>query len=143
MPTTLGCWRPAADWASRWNRWTNSLSWAKRSWRILIATFRSSSVSSASQTSAIPPEPIFRSRRYRSSTVVPWRGLATRPPVQDGLGDRLQDRATGGTAEAAGVLDDARDRDLGVTRRREADEPGVVDAVRDLRGAGLAGHVDA
>ena len=44
----------------------------------------------------------------------------------------------------AGVLDQHRDRDLGVVGRGERDEPGVRRPVgRALRGAGLAGHLDA
>ena len=60
------CWgaaRPAAASASRRKRSTNSRSWAKRPCRTLSATWRCRCVSSASQTSAIPPEPIRRSSR--------------------------------------------------------------------------------
>ena len=53
--------------------------------------------------------------------------------------------ATGAALGADEVLERHRDRDLRVRARREADEPRLVEALRDVQlgGAGLAGDLDA
>src|SRR5262245_25467435 len=144
MDTTFGCERPAACVASRRNRSTNCASLAYRSWRILIATLRPSSWSSASQTSAMPPEPSLRSSRYRPAKIVPrlssmvamsLRRLGVTRRTQDCLQDLARDRRGGLAAGRGLVLERDRDRDLRPLplAAREGDEPRRVDA----RPAGL------
>src|SRR4051812_32017309 len=68
--------------------------------------------------------------------------LSSQECLHDPLGDRCRDDAALPTDD---ILERDRDGDLGRVARREADEPRLVDAARDvqLRGAGLARHLDA
>jgi len=90
----LGWFREASSLASRSNRTSRSGSAANASGRTLIATSRSSVVSSARHTSPIPPSPIF-SRRRKCSRESPGGGargeiLNAMPPGASTVVSRLK-----------------------------------------------------
>src|SRR5215204_4229325 len=145
------CCTDAVVRASVRNRSRNVWSWVSSDLSTFTATVRCSTVSSARQTSPMPPTAMRRASRYRSPSRVSWARESTSPaPRPDDSGhDLLRDRgrrpAAGDlAAPVAAVLDDDRDGDLAAVLLGEPDEPGVrlpVGAV--LGGAGLAGDVHA
>src|SRR6266508_4803422 len=118
METMLGCESPAAFLASRRKRSTNCSSCAWRSSRILIATRRPSSWSSARYTFAIPPVPSLRTTLYRPSKTwsmrvsgagILWYRLGTAPEQR--FHDLLRNRCGRVAADAVLVLEEDGHRD--------------------------------
>src|SRR4051794_24889929 len=128
----FGWFSAAAFFASRRNRSMNWSSFAWRSLRILMATRRPSSWSSARKTSAMPPAPSLRTIMYRPSKSVSMRelpvatsvlSLETGSAMQEVFEHGFGDRRRVGSAEAVRLLlDDDRDGDLRIARRRERGE---------------------
>jgi len=119
----VGWLSDASRRASRSNRVSRSASWAKRSGRIFTATGRLRVVSSAFQTTPMPPSPIFPARQIVQQTPALLE-LPCESPRVEGCARRRPHRRHGGTHHTTPCGQEWQQRPLGeVTLRADGWRP--------------------